>query len=187
MMSRERARKQGQMFFHHARSAATRAMLLWPWVVRLLPAVVAGLMVFVLGSIIGQPLEVAHVTASDGTEMLITQTFPDGIFFWVGFYAKKPNGPWYEYYLEHEADYWRASIELDEASTRARIRQDGSVVAVFNWTSGVLEKAPGSAESIGMLQGHPLDRDAGLVDSGFPDWTSSTTPFLSSHATEDVR
>lgn len=78
---------------------------------------------------------VARATASDGTELCMTQKYNDSIAepYTVSFYYRRPGRPWGWYYFEHEDLRWVAGrIRLAEQGTLARIYNGVTEVARFD-------------------------------------------------------
>ena len=77
---------------------------------------------------------VDHVTAPDGTEMMITQTH-NGEPYSVGFYARKAGGGWGWFYYEHEDTRWLRGlrhIRLSDDNRTATIYRLLWPVATFD-------------------------------------------------------
>lgn len=88
---------------------------------------------------VGTPLLVAEATTPEGIEMCVTQTFTGTTEpYEVSFWFHSSSGPWYWYYLDHQALYWRGRIELDTKARQATIFRSGKEVARFNWDTQAL-------------------------------------------------
>ena len=65
----------------------------------------------------------AHSTAPDGTEFVVTQSWNGwdngGEPYTVSFYSRKPGGPWLWQYLDHEARRWPDCRLQHEPGTRS--------------------------------------------------------------------
>jgi hypothetical protein len=84
---------------------------------------------------------VAHRTAPDGTQAVVSQTWNGWSFEWytVRLHARKPGGGWKWHYIDHEASRW--------SGCKLRFSEDNRTL--------FLSGGDGQPRSFDLTEGHP--------------------------------
>jgi hypothetical protein len=107
---------------------------------------------------VGKPLEVATVHTSGGTEVSILQVFTGtGEPYEVSLFVRRSGErTWTRYYLDHEALFWRARLELRDRESKVVIIRGGQEVACLDLGTGLLDtRDRGIYEPMGILDKEP--------------------------------
>lgn len=107
---------------------------------------------------VGKPLEVAATRTSDGAEVSILQVFtgtsePYEVSLFV---RRGVEHKWTRYYLDHEALFWRARLELRNGGSKVVIIRGGHEAGCLDLATGLLNtKHRGVDEPLGILNEDP--------------------------------